>query len=211
MFVKETVYINYKILAVEQLKQKFALQLKQMFFEKKSLIQNIISFSKIVNLKMIKAKDSKNKKWRKHMKKIVMLGLLAIGSIVMADSAQDVLRKAREDYYKQQKEGARPAKGERKVSRTQVNGDGTETVQEVTLDTEEEVVEEAKPKTPMEKLEYNAAKAKDRVDFYERVVRSVEREEKELSGYDEVLGRNKKKNAKKATTKKVRERKTNKK
>ena len=148
------------------------------------------------------------------MKKIVMLGLLAIGSIVMADSAQDVLRKAREDYYKQQKETARPAKGERKekeprkVSRTQVNEDGTETVQEVTLDTEEEVVEEAKPKTPMEKLEYNAAKAKDRVDFYERVVRSVEREEKELSGYDEVLGRNKKK---KATTKKVRERKTNKK
>ena len=151
------------------------------------------------------------------MKKIVMLGLLAIGSIVMADSAQDVLRKVREDYYKQQKETARPAKGERKekeprkVSRTQVNGDGTETVQEVTLDTEEEVVEEAKPKTPMEKLEYNAAKAKDRVDFYERVVRSVEREEKELNGYDEVLGRNKKKNAKKATTKKVRERKTNKK
>ena len=69
------------------------------------------------------------------MKKIVMLGLLAIGSIIMADSAQDVLRKAREDYYKQQKETARPAKGERKVSRTQVNGDGTETVQEVTLDT----------------------------------------------------------------------------
>ena len=145
------------------------------------------------------------------MKKIVMIGLLAIGSIVMADSAQDVLRKAREDYYKHQKETARPAKGERKVSRTQVNEDGTETVQEVTLDTEEEVVEEAKPKTPMEKLEYNAAKAKDRVDFYERVVRSVEREEKELSGYDEVLGRNKKKNTKKATTKKVRERKTNKK
>ena len=73
MFVKETVYINYKILAVEQLKQKLALQLKQMFFEKKSLIQNIISFSKIVNLKIIKTKDSKNKKWRKHMKKIVML------------------------------------------------------------------------------------------------------------------------------------------
>ena len=42
------------------------------------------------------------------MKKIVMLGLLAIGSIVMADSAQDVLRKAREDYYKQQKDHQGP-------------------------------------------------------------------------------------------------------
>ena len=141
------------------------------------------------------------------MKKIVMIGLLAIGSIVMADSAQDVLRKAREDYYKQQKETARPAKGERKekeprkVSRTQVNGDGTETVQEVTLDTEEEVVEEAKPKTPMEKLEYNAAKAKDRVDFYERVVRSVQREEQELAEFDSALGRVSVKNSVKKTRK----------
>ena len=47
------------------------------------------------------------------MKKIVMLGLLAIGSIVMAESAQDVLRKAREDYYRQQKEASRPAREEK--------------------------------------------------------------------------------------------------
>ena len=47
----------------------------------------------------------------------------------------------------------------------------------------------------MEKLEYNAAKAKDRVDFYERVVRSVQREEKELGEFDSVLGRDGVKNA----------------
>ena len=138
------------------------------------------------------------------MKKIVMLGLLAIGSIVMAESAQDVLRKAREDYYRQQKEASRPAREEKVKEKKVLRRETPEgNVQEVTLDVEEEAVEEVKPKTPMEKLEYNAAKAKDRVDFYERVVRSVEREEKELNGYDEVIG--KKKKVKKVAEKKVRE------
>ena len=138
------------------------------------------------------------------MKKIVMLGLLAIGSIVMAESAQDVLRKAREDYYRQQKEASRPAREEKVKEKKVLKRETPEgNVQEVTLDVEEEVVEEVKPKTPMEKLEYNAAKAKDRVDFYERVVRSVEREEKELNGYNEVIG--KKKKVKKVVEKKVRE------
>ena len=138
------------------------------------------------------------------MKKIVMLGLLAIGSIVMAESAQDVLRKAREDYYRQQKEASRPAREEKVKEKKVLRRETAEgNVQEVTLDVEEEVVEEVKPKTPMEKLEYNAAKAKDRVDFYERVVRSVQREEKELNGYNEVIG--KKKKVKKVVEKKVRE------
>ena len=133
-----------------------------------------------------------------------MLGLLAIGSIVMAESAQDVLRKAREDYYRQQKEASRPAREEKVKEKKVLRRETPEgNVQEVTLDVEEEAVEEVKPKTPMEKLEYNAAKAKDRVDFYERVVRSVEREEKELNGYDEVIG--KKKKVKKVAEKKVRE------
>ena len=133
-----------------------------------------------------------------------MLGLLAIGSIVMAESAQDVLRKAREDYYRQQKEASRPAREEKVKEKKVLRRETAEgNVQEVTLDVEEEVVEEVKPKTPMEKLEYNAAKAKDRVDFYERVVRSVEREEKELNGYNEVIG--KKKKVKKVVEKKVRE------
>ena len=50
-----------------------------------------------------------------------------------------------------------------------------------------EVEEEVKPRTAMEKLEYNANKAAVKVDFYERVVRSVEREEKELENYEGTL------------------------
>jgi len=83
-----------------------------------------------------------------------------------------------------------------------------ENIFRVIVPEEEEVEEEVKPRTPMEKLEYNANKAAIKVDFYERVVRSVAREEKELDGYNEVLGKKKptkvkqQKQAKTAKTKK---------
>ena len=122
------------------------------------------------------------------MKKLMLAGLLlALGSTAMAaDSAQSVLKKAREDYYKQQeaqRKAGRVSERVEKVKRekTSDNVDEIEVVEE----------EEAKPKTAMEKLEYNANKAALKVDFYERVVRSVEREEKELENYEGTLKLNK--------------------
>ena len=132
------------------------------------------------------------------MKKIILAGLLlAVGSVAMANSAQDVLKKARDDYYKQQEAERKAAKAPKKVERVKI--ETAEGVEEV------EAEEEVKPRTPMEKLEYNANKAAIKVDYYERVVRSVAREEKELDGYDEVLGKKKSKKVKeqKAKTEKT--------
>jgi len=132
------------------------------------------------------------------MKKIILAGLLlAVGSVAMANSAQDVLKKARDDYYKQQEAERKAAKAPKKVERMK-----TETAEGVE---EVEAEEEVKPRTPMEKLEYNANKAAIKVDYYERVVRSVAREEKELDGYNEVLGKKKSKKVKeqKAKTEKT--------
>ena len=132
------------------------------------------------------------------MKKIILAGLLlAVGSVAMANSAQDVLKKARDDYYKQQEAERKAAKAPKKVERVK-----TETAEG---DEEVEAEEEVKPRTPMEKLEYNANKAAIKVDYYERVVRSVAREEKELDGYNEVLGKKKSKKVKeqKAKTEKT--------
>ena len=132
------------------------------------------------------------------MKKIILAGLLlAVGSVAMANSAQDVLKKARDDYYKQQEAERKAAKAPKKVER--VKTATAEGVEEV------EAEEEVKPRTPMEKLEYNANKAAIKVDYYERVVRSVAREEKELDGYNEVLGKKKSKKVKeqKAKTEKT--------
>ena len=134
------------------------------------------------------------------MKKIMLAGLLlAMSSIVMADSAQDVLKKARDDYYKQQEAAKAPKKAEKKVK-----AEKTKAAEVVQVE-EEMVEEEVKPRTPMEKLEYNANKAAIKVDYYERVVRSVAREEKELDGYNEVLGKKKSKKVKeqKAKTEKT--------
>ena len=52
---------------------------------------------------------------------------------------------------------------------------------------------EAKPKTEAEKLELTRKKALDKLDFYERVVRSVAREENEVSDYYEIMGEEKQK------------------
>ena len=125
------------------------------------------------------------------MKKIMLAGLLlAMSSVAMADSAQDVLKKARDDYYKQQEAEKKAARTPKKVEKAEkVKAQKANPVEVVEV--EEEVEEEVKPRTPMEKLEYNANKAAIKVDFYERVVRSVAREEKELDGYNEVLGKKK--------------------
>ena len=137
------------------------------------------------------------------MKKIILAGLLlAVGSVAMANSAQDVLKKARDDYYKQQEAERKAAKAPKKVER--VKTETAEGVEEV------EAEEEVKPRTPMEKLEYNANKAAIKVDYYERVVRSVAREEKELDGYNEVLGKKKSKKVKEQKAKTEKTKKTKK-
>ena len=120
------------------------------------------------------------------MKKLMLSGLLlALGSTAMAaDSAQSVLKKAREDYYKQQeaqRKAGRVSERVEKVNREK----SSDNVDEIEVVEVEE--EEAKPRTAMEKLEYNANKAALKVDFYERVVRSVEREEKEIENYEGTL------------------------
>ena len=118
-------------------------------------------------------------------KKLLLCGIMAVLAVpMMADSTQDVLKQARKEYYK----SLNTSDAQPEVTREKL----------VTID-EEGVVDESdriKPKSPIEKLEYNAAKAMDRVDFYERVVRSVQREEKELGEFDSVLARDGVKKAK---------------
>ena len=63
--------------------------------------------------------------------------------------------------------------------------------EEVEAMIEAKKVEEAKPKTEAERLELTRKKALNKLDFYERVVRSVAREEAEVAGYYEIMGEEK--------------------
>ena len=143
------------------------------------------------------------------MKKVtLLLGLIfLLTSIVNANEAQDLLRKARDEYYKSiegqekaKKEAARLekeriAKEEKakkeaeRASRVKAVKEDKQSNEETKLVyTDEEVKEEAsKPKTAFEKLEYNSKKALEKVDYYERVVRSVAREEEELKEYKNTV------------------------
>ena len=119
-------------------------------------------------------------------KKLLLCGIIAALSVpVMADSAQEALKNARDGYYKTLKETPR-TKIEKLVTIDKEQGGVVE---------EKEIV---KPKSQIEKLEYNMAKAKERIDFYERVVRSVQREEKELGDFDSVIKRDGIRKARKA-------------
>ena len=133
---------------------------------------------------------------------LLAISLVSFSSIGMADSVQDILKKAREDYYKEQKEMEALKVKKEKPAKVKEETAVSEEVEEPQSVYEEAAAEEVKPKTPLEKLEYNAEKAMIKVDFYERVVRSVAREEKELGSYDEILGKKKvKKENKKETVK----------
>ena len=141
-------------------------------------------------------------------KGLILLGLIfLLTSIVNANEAQDLLRKARDEYYKSiegqekaKKEAARlekeriakeekAAKEAERASRVKAVKEDKQSNEETKLVyTDEEVKEEAsKPKTAFEKLEYNSKKALEKVDYYERVVRSVAREEDELNGYKKTV------------------------
>ena len=143
------------------------------------------------------------------MKKVtLLLGLMfLLASMANANEAQDLLRKAREEYYKsiegQEKSKKESAKAEKeriakeekakkeaeRASRVKAVKEDKQSNEETKLVyTDEEVKEEAsKPKTAFEKLEYNSKKALEKVDYYERVVRSVAREEDELKGYKKTV------------------------
>ena len=102
--------------------------------------------------------------------------------------AMDILDRMREKIEKEEAEKARLAKEARELGVQ--TGDVT-SMKEVEAMVEAKKVEEAKPKTEAEKLERTRKKAMDKLDFYERVVRSVAREEAEIAGYYEIMGEEK--------------------
>ena len=141
------------------------------------------------------------------MKKFVkaILFLFALSSIAYAeDDGMSVLNKKRAEGLNPQdeKEAMEILDGMRK----KIKKEDTETLKlqqeakELGISTSEAAslaeieamvkakkAEKAKPKTEAEKLEATRKEALDKLDFYERVVRSVAREEAEVAGYYQIM------------------------
>ena len=113
--------------------------------------------------------------------------LLSLSAYAEEDAMQ-ILDRMRARIEKEETEKAKLAAEAREL--------GISPSEIVSMDNVEELLkakraEEAKPKTEAEKLELTRKKAMNKLDFYERVVRSIAREEAEVAGYYEIMGEEK--------------------
>ena len=104
------------------------------------------------------------------------------------EDAMQILDRMRARIEKEEAEKAKLAAEARELG---IKPGDVKSVEEVEAMIEAKRVEEAKPKTEEEKLELTRKKAMNKLDFYERVVRSVAREEAEVAGYYEIMGEQK--------------------
>ena len=102
--------------------------------------------------------------------------------------AMDILERMRAKIEKEEEEKAKLAAEARELG---IKPGDVKSVEEVEAMIEAKKLEEAKPKTEAERLELTRKKAMNKLDFYERVVRSVAREEAEVAGYYEIMGEEK--------------------
>ena len=102
--------------------------------------------------------------------------------------AMDILDRMREKIEKEEEEKAKLAAEARELGVSPSEVASMDNVEELL---EAKRAEEAKPKTEAEKLELTRKKALNKLDFYERVVRSVAREEAEVAEYYEIMGEEK--------------------
>ena len=113
--------------------------------------------------------------------------LLSLSAYAEEDAMQ-ILDRMRARIEKEEAEKAKLAAEARELGVSPSEVASMDNVEELL---EAKRAEEAKPKTEAEKLELTRKKAMNKLDFYERVVRSVAREEAEVAGYYEIMGEEK--------------------
>ena len=121
------------------------------------------------------------------MKKFLktILFLFALSSIAYAeDDAMAILNKKRAEIEKAEKAKAELAKEAKELG---ITTSEASSLAEIEAMIKAKKAEKAKPKTEAEKLEATRKEALEKLDFYERVVRSVAREEAEVAGYYEIM------------------------
>ena len=120
---------------------------------------------------------------RKFLKTVLFL--FALSSIAYAeDDAMAILNKKRAEIEKAEKAKAELAKEAKELG---ISTSEASSLAEIEAMVKTKKAEQAKPKTEAEKLESTRKEALEKLDFYERVVRSVAREEAEVAGYYQIM------------------------
>ena len=114
-----------------------------------------------------------------------ILFLCALSSIAYAeDDAMAILNKKRAEIEKAEKAKAELAKEAKELG---ISTSEASSLAEIEATVKAKKAEKSKPKTEAEKLEATRKEALEKLDFYERVVRSVAREEAEVAGYYQIM------------------------
>lgn len=100
-------------------------------------------------------------------------------------------RRAQEDAEAQKILDEKVQAEETKEEEVGVEYDKSATLEEIEAMIKAKKAAEVAPKTEKERLEATRKKSLEKLDFYERVVRSVAREENEISDYYEIMGEEK--------------------
>ena len=120
---------------------------------------------------------------RKFLKTVLFL--FALSSIAYAeDDAMAILNKKRAEIEKAEKAKAELAKEAKELG---ISTSEASSLAEIEAMVKTKKAEQAKPKTEAEKLEATSKEALEKLDFYERLVRNVGREEAEVAGYYEIM------------------------
>ena len=120
---------------------------------------------------------------RKFLKTVLFL--FTLSSIAYAeDDAMAILNKKSAEIEKAEKAKAELAKEAKELG---ISTSEASSLAEIEAMVKTKKAEQAKPKTEAEKLESTRKEALEKLDFYERVVRSVAREEAEVAGYYEIM------------------------
>ena len=85
------------------------------------------------------------------------------------------------------KEDAETLKVQQEAKELGISTSEVSSLEEIEAMVKAKKAEKAKPKTEAEKLEATRKEALEKLDFYERVVRSVAREEAEVAGYYQIM------------------------
>ena len=125
---------------------------------------------------------------KKFLNAILLLSALSSLAYSAEEDAMQILDRMRARIEKEEEEKAKLVAEAKELGMSPSEIASMDNVDEM-LKAKREA--EAKPKTEAEKLELTRKKAMNKLDFYERVVRSVAREEAEVAGYYEIMGEQK--------------------
>ena len=120
---------------------------------------------------------------KKFLKTILFLCALSLIAYAEED-AMSILDKKRTEIEKAEKAKAKLAKEAKELG---ITTSEAASLAEIEAMIKAKKAEKAKPKTEAEKLEATRKEALEKLDFYERVVRSVAREEAEVAGYYQIM------------------------